>query len=306
MSDLFSSAYKSTFGSDLSGDTVADRMNRYQLFQLMYDKQKMENERYGQMTPMELDIKNLEAARSREQSNPEFVRQFALGNFGESQTKQAKGAEDMATLGGRIAKTNQTNETDRFNNENNYIVSALDRAITTGDRSGLPESYRNLPKEALVSLQDTMKTTLADSPTHRAAVDLENVKGTNQAAVAEIQGMDQKEIHAASDASRERIAAAHNSTLKEIETSKRSDAEKQQSFEQLTAFYIKKMNESTTPEDRKAYKEAAEDAYRRGLAYKEASARAKAEEEAKIFASLQGQHGGAQPTTASRSVIKLD
>lgn len=297
MADLFSAAYGQAFGTPQDNDmfATAKGLENLKLMQLLLQKQQQENERYRRLTPMELDIKGLEAARSREQSRPENVRQFSLGAFGKAQTEQAKGAEDMATLGGRVAKTNQVNETERFASENSNLVSALSRAITTGDRSGLPESYRSLPKETLMSLEDQLKTTLGDTPSHRAAVHLEQVKGEQQAAVAEIQGMDQKEIHAASDASRERIAAAHNTALKDIEQSRRSEVEKQQSFEQLAAFYIKKMNESATPEDKKAYREAAEDAYRRGLAYKEAAARARVQEEAAAFPLPSRQHGSAQP-----------
>jgi hypothetical protein len=65
--------------------------------------------RFQGMTPGMVQVQNLAGAQAQAQNNPQMINQFALGQQGQAQSLQAKGREDMGTVGGKIEKTNSGN-----------------------------------------------------------------------------------------------------------------------------------------------------------------------------------------------------
>jgi hypothetical protein len=64
--------------------------------------QSLQNERYGAMTPHEVDIKALEAARANAMNAPDALNSYKLGQIGQYKTQAATGDFDEAILKDKI------------------------------------------------------------------------------------------------------------------------------------------------------------------------------------------------------------
>lgn len=191
MSDLFSAAFKNTFGTE-SGSfdpfSVAKGMNQLDLFRLLYEKQKMENERYGQLTPMELDIKGLEAARARQSSTPEMLKWKRDEDIGTAQTKIAEGKTAEATQQSNADYLNSQNKNkSQAAKEEEFFRSAelfnayggnpfMARANGV-DPSIIPDLSRMHQDGSLENFIERYKTNKADSVGHRQATELKDIEG---------------------------------------------------------------------------------------------------------------------------------
>lgn len=84
----------------VQNDRANTLANLYQ--ELMNQKMSQENARYSQMTPLEVQVKQLDAAKAGVQSRPDMLEAFARGKLGEFQSQEAKGREDIATADAKV------------------------------------------------------------------------------------------------------------------------------------------------------------------------------------------------------------
>ena len=96
----------------------------------------LESERYGQMTPFELDVKGLEAAKARALNTPGNIDTLTAGTLGDALSKKAKGKEDTETVDSRIKETKTKNEAAVRLQENLTAVSGIEKAAAFAANSG--------------------------------------------------------------------------------------------------------------------------------------------------------------------------
>lgn len=160
-------------------------------------KRQMENSRYEQMTPLEVQIKNLEAeVARRKQTDPNYITEMLKGDMGKSQQETAKGKVATATADTEIEDKNAKNRSEQlqatlqFIDQHSNLIKAAEASDPTGAaaqqawgrmRELMPANFREQFPEMYspqaASGMEKLRTALADSVGQRqtmAKQELEN------------------------------------------------------------------------------------------------------------------------------------
>lgn len=116
-----------------------EQASKLQEIQQMAEHRRLQNERYGQMTPLELQKTGLEAAQAEVLNNPDALNAYAAGKIGTAQQQQVLGAEAV-----RKAKL--------FENFNKLRETALNPEIPQDMRNVAVSDAKNMA--ALIAATD--------------------------------------------------------------------------------------------------------------------------------------------------------
>lgn len=252
-------------------------------------------------------IKQVEASRAANDfSNPEMERWRQAKLMGEGMQQDALGRLKQGTLNTDISAGNQKNQTDTLENqakawmtESDMIMSLPDGLAGVGAQLSpqmqqLAQQVGGIDrlKQVLPRFNEMLKQRLSQTPKFLGEKEMENIKFGNRISADSAQ---QTQKHT-NDMERVRFEATahdarqkeHDANLKAIEQSRRSDAEKIQSLEQLATSYLKAAEEATDPADRDSYMKSYEKAYNALMGSKTAASSAKSLGDVNAVRALRG------------------
>ena len=252
-------------------------------------------------------LKRVEASRAANDfNNPEVERWRQAKLMGEGMQQDAVGRLKQGTLNSDISAGNQKNQSDTMENQAKAFMMESDMIMSipeglAGVGAQLSPQMQQLAqqvggidrlKQVLPRLNEMLKQRLSQTPKFLGEKELENIKFGHRVSADSAQ---QTQKHS-NDMERVRFEAGaraaqareHDATLKAIEQSRKSDAEKIQSLEQLATSYLKAAEEATDPADRDSYMKSYEKAYNALMGSKTAASSAKSLGDVNAVRALRG------------------
>lgn len=155
-----------------------DKANLANMFQQLRNQQQtLESERYGQMTPMEVQIKGLEAERAKRMGSPEMLDLYAQGYGGQMKSQQAAGelAQTLLPFKQQTGVAEQQNLLQGFKLRN-YLAD-MDRVINAGydEKTGVELNPQQV--QALKQQRDQLALLIASTPEQMGKEELALIKG---------------------------------------------------------------------------------------------------------------------------------
>jgi len=143
---------------------------------LASQKQRLENSRYEQLTPLEVAIKNLEANKANSMNTPENLQQYVLGQQGAFKEQAAKGRIADATVDTTIASTNAENAGKSNVFRLKELVSGIDLFKAYGPLGALqrgvdPKVIEQLQGQDIDAVRNEAIGRLTNTPEHRMALE---------------------------------------------------------------------------------------------------------------------------------------
>lgn len=255
-------------------------------------------------------LKQVEASRAANDfSDPRMEMLRQQGIMGDNMSKSAQGQMAMGTLDTGIGAKNAANRAAQSGSEIDSMINSMDQSLAMIQANGpagmamvmqgMPPQLRQIMEQAgpqapqvLMKLSEMLKQQRSVTPTHIGSMALEDRKNANnktanaaQETQRQTNRMEQARFEAGAAAARQR---EHDANLKAIEQSRRSDAEKIQSLEQLATSYLKAAEESTDPADRDSYMKSYEKAYNALMGVKTAASSAKSLGDVNAVRALRG------------------
>ena len=249
-------------------------------------------------------LKQVEASRAANDfNNPQMEQWRQAGLIGQGMQQDAAGRLKQGTLGTDITAGNQKNRAETMENQAKAFMMESDMVMSIPDGlagvgAQLSPQMQQLAqqvggidrlKQVLPRFNEMLKQRLSQTPKFLGEKEMENIK-FGQRVSADSAQQTQKHTN---DMERVRFEAAarqkeHDANLKAIEQSRRSDAEKIQSLEQLATSYLKAAEEATDPADRDSYMKSYEKAYNALMGSKTAASSAKSLGDVNAVRALRG------------------
>jgi hypothetical protein len=156
---------------------ITDQQNLQLLIQaLSSQKQNLENQRYEQMTPLELAIKGLEANRANAMNTSENVNQYVTGQLGSFLEQSSKGKLSNATLESSIKETNAGNAAKTNASRLKELITGIDLLKSYGPLGAMQRGVdsnlvQQLQGQDIDSVRNEVMARLVDAPEHRMALE---------------------------------------------------------------------------------------------------------------------------------------
>ena len=159
-----------------------EQASKLQEIQQLAEQRRLQNERYGQMTPLELQKTGLEAARAEAMGTPEMLDAYTGGYKGQMQSQIAAGelANALLPFKKQAGQMEQTNLIQNFKLRRQ--LADMDNVLANGfdPNSGFelnPQQMQNLSKE-----RDRIAGIIASSPEQMGKEELQMLKASQQGA----------------------------------------------------------------------------------------------------------------------------
>ena len=173
---------------------ITDQQNLQLLIQaLNSQKQSLENQRYEQMTPLELAIKGLEANRAKAMNTPENVGQYVTGQLGSFLEQYSKGKLSKDTLDSSIKEVNAGNAAKTNVSRLKELITGIDLLKSYGPLGAMQRGVdsnlvQQLQGQDIDSVRNEVMARLVDTPEQRMALDKIGAEGASQLANTRLHG----------------------------------------------------------------------------------------------------------------------
>jgi len=133
---------------------------------------QLANDRYGQMTPLELAIKGRQAKEAQAMSSPEMIEAYRKGELGELQSKEAKGKEAIDTMASNIATKLSENKTKTELNELQRLGTIITQGLPEIAQGNMEGWLSTLAPEDRVKVQGALSSKIkgVNTPAGKAAL----------------------------------------------------------------------------------------------------------------------------------------